>query len=255
MTLWEQVPTTFVAVHGWDRSRLESDLARYQADGLRPDQLGPYSVDSPSVARFTPIRRRRDAGVVVPALVADFARGHGLPAVSLAVVREDLLRACGVGGMLTARDAPPNGDIIRCYPSPGDEDPYRIRIDRMDAHGGWMATAVDLLRFAVRVDGSGSDVQAPASTAFMTTPSGLAGSSGYGAGWTTSGEGAIDPGVGSHTGVLPGATGLLQRSPDGLTCAVLTNTNVRHEVTDTSTDTVPGLFRLLARIRGQVDHW
>ncbi|GAA0278968.1 serine hydrolase [Cryptosporangium japonicum] len=434
VTLWERVASTFVAVHGWDRPALERDLAAHQADGLRPEQLGPYPVDSPPVARYTPIWRRRDADVVVPALVAEFARGYGLPAVSLAIargdqviythghgelvqpegpglgsdlvvpgvgtipepvitparpvdpdgtlfriasvsktitaaavlrlvergtiglddqpfaargalaafaptpadsrlrdirvrhllqhgaggwpndgddpmwshrelstddlvrtvlaetpldtdpgtayaysnfgycllgrlieavtgrtyaqhVREDLLRACGVTGMLTARDAPPNGDIIRCYPAPGDEDPYRIRIDRMDAHGGWLATAVDVLRFAVRVDGSGPDVLDPSSVAFMTTPSGLAGNSGYGAGWTTSDDDDAEPGVGFHSGVLPGATGLLQRAPDGLTAVVLTNTNVRHDTPDRTTDTLAGLFRLLARIRGQVDYW
>jgi hypothetical protein len=33
------------------------------------------------------------------------------------------------------------------------EDPYLIPVSRMDAHGGWIASAIDLVRFAVHVHG------------------------------------------------------------------------------------------------------
>lgn len=429
LTLWEQVSTSFVALHGYPEAAFTAELGTRDADGLRPEQLGPYAVGEPRVARYGPIWRRRDADVVVPALVADFARGYGLPAVSLAVarrgrlaythgfgelvqpesaavgggltvdvggrtttipeptasagrpvdphrtlfrvaslsktvtaaavlrlvdqgvlrlddpvfarggalagfapapadervrditvrhllqhgsggwsnqgddpmwtrkglstddlvravlaeeplhtgpgttfaysnfgycllgrlleavsgrtyerrVRDDLLTACGVDGMRTARDAQPGGDVIRAYPAPGDEDPYQLRIDRMDAHGGWLATAVDMVRFAVHVAAPG--VLSAASVAVMTTPSGLPGSAGYGAGWWVTPAGELDAGTWYHTGVLPGSAALLQRAPDDLCLVALTNTRSREP------DTVAGLQRLLTRIRAQVDYW
>ncbi|MFI5952359.1 serine hydrolase [Cryptosporangium sp. NPDC051539] len=168
-------------------------------------------------------------------------------------VRDGLLAQCGISDMSIANDGRPAGDVIRCYPAADDDiDPYRHRIDRMDSHGGWQATAQDLLRFAVRVDGRGADVLTPASITTMTTPSALTGSDGYAAGWAINPGTSRDPGTWSHTGVLPGATALLQRTGDDLCLVVLTNYNERK---DPAANTVDGLYRLLMRIRSQVDYW
>ncbi|TQS45287.1 serine hydrolase [Cryptosporangium phraense] len=164
-------------------------------------------------------------------------------------VQDDLLARCGVTGMSIANDGRPAGDVIRCYPAADDTvDPYGHRIDRMDSHGGWQATALDVLRFAVHV----SDVVSPTSMTTMTTPSGLPGSEGYAAGWAIGPSTSRDPGTWSHDGVLPGATGLLQRTPDGLCLVALTNYNERK---DESSRTADGLYRLMMRIRSEVDYW
>jgi CubicO group peptidase (beta-lactamase class C family) len=168
-------------------------------------------------------------------------------------VQADLLAQCGVTHMSVASDRQPDGDVIRCFPADDDPiDPYQHRIDRMDSHGGWQADAVDLLRVAVRIDGRGTDVLSAASIATMTTPSGLPGSDGYAAGWEINPGTSRDRGTWNHTGVLPGATALLQRTDDELCLVVLTNYNERKDAAS-STDT--GLYRLLTRIRGQVDYW
>jgi hypothetical protein len=86
----------------------------------------------------------------------------------------------------------------------------------------------------------------------MTTPSGLPGSDGYAAGWGISPSADRDPGTWNHTGVLPGATSALQRTDDDLCLVALTNYNER---IDEKSNTAAGLYRLLTRIRGQVDYW
>lgn len=168
-------------------------------------------------------------------------------------LQDGLLAQCGITGMSIASDGQPTGDVIRCYRAADDTiDPYQHRIDRMDSHGGWQATAVDLVRFAVRVDGRGTDVLSAASIATMTTPSQLPGSDGYAAGWGVNPNTNPDPGTWNHIGVLPGATAVLQRTDDDQCLVVLTNYNERH---DPASNTVDGLYRLLTRIRGQVDYW
>jgi len=37
------------------------------------------------------------------------------------------------------------------------DDPYALNVARMDAHGGWIATAAGLARFAMHVDGFDED--------------------------------------------------------------------------------------------------
>jgi CubicO group peptidase (beta-lactamase class C family) len=168
-------------------------------------------------------------------------------------LQDGLLAQCGITHMSIASDERPEGDVIRCYPADDDDiNPYQHRIDRMDSHGGWQANAVDVLRFAVRVDGRGPDVLSAASIATMTTPSGLAGSDGYAAGWTINPGSSRDPGTWNHSGVLPGATALLQRTDDDLCLVALTNYNERK---DPASNTDAGLYRLLTRVRSQVDYW
>ncbi|HLK97914.1 MAG TPA: serine hydrolase domain-containing protein, partial [Hymenobacter sp.] len=92
-------------------------------------------------------------------------------------------------------------------------------LEAMDAHGGWIASAPDLLRFLVAVDGLATkpDILSPATVALMSTPT-AALQSGYGLGWWVNSEGSW-----THTGALPGTSTLLERTRDGYTWAVLFN--------------------------------
>jgi hypothetical protein len=55
---------------------------------------------------------------------------------------------------------------------PGDVDPYGMQVARMDSRGGWIGTAADLLRVAVRGDGFDTvpGILNPATVTTMTTP-------------------------------------------------------------------------------------
>jgi CubicO group peptidase (beta-lactamase class C family) len=90
-------------------------------------------------------------------------------------VRRAVLTPCGISDMHiagnTLADRRPNE--VHYYPDvPGAYDPYALLVDRMDAHGGWIASPTDLVRFLVRVDGfpNPPDILSHASILTMVTP-------------------------------------------------------------------------------------
>jgi hypothetical protein len=98
------------------------------------------------------------------------------------------------------------------------ESPYRMNVRRMDSHGGWIASATDLVRFAIHA------AQFPApkgmleaqSLRQMMTPS--AANAGYAKGWA----------VNSvpnwwHSGSMPGTTSIMVRTASGMCWAGLAN--------------------------------
>lgn len=117
--------------------------------------------------------------------------------------------------------------------------PYgRWSLEAMDSHGGWIGSAVDLVKFASAFDDSvNSPLLKPASMALLTMrPAGRAGYDAegklketyYGCGWhvrpTESNAGAVDL---SHSGSLDGTSALLFHRHDGLSWSVLINTSAR----------------------------
>ncbi|MFC4562216.1 serine hydrolase [Nocardiopsis mangrovi] len=167
-------------------------------------------------------------------------------------VAQDLLAPCGVTDMSIAGDTLADrlpGEVVY-YGLDGD-DPYSMRVHRMDAHGGWVATATDVLRFAVRVDGfpAPPDVVPGEWITAMTTPSGLAGSDGYALGWAVAPDGTW-----SHTGYLPGTASVLARTKDGYCWVALANTG-RKDTADPDRSTENGLTRLMWDVHDQVDVW
>lgn len=88
---------------------------------------------------------------------------------------------------------------VKYYGQSG-ENPYIYNITRMDSHGGWIASATDLARVLVHVDGqSGNDILSPQAITTMTTPS--IANQNYACGWATNGVNWW------HTGSLPGTSG------------------------------------------------
>ena len=89
-------------------------------------------------------------------------------------VRQHVLQPSGVsdmtiaGNTLTQRQA---NEVV--YYGQNGEDPYNMQVTRMDSHGGWLATAIDLTRFAVHVNGfpGKPDILQSATIQTMTTPS------------------------------------------------------------------------------------
>lgn len=100
-------------------------------------------------------------------------------------------------------------------------------LESMDAHGGWLASAVDLARFAAALDAPGArPLLAPQSLALTEErPAGESGNAAryYGLGWQVT----VKPGAGArweHGGSLPGTSTLLVRRGDGKSLVILLNT-------------------------------
>ncbi len=108
-------------------------------------------------------------------------------------------------------------------------------LEAMDAHGGWIASAVDLARFASAWDDARKSklLKSTSIQAMFTRPPGLAGTDEdgkpkdvfYSLGWINRvvGEGKINR---LHTGSLPGTATILVRRHDGRNWVVLFNARV-----------------------------
>jgi len=130
-----------------------------------------------------------------------------------------VLDRCGVQNMSIAgnRRADRQADEVVYYSD--EDDPYEPNVARMDSHGGWIASATDLVRFAVRVNGfpQEPDILSEASIRTMTTPSTANG--GYALGWAVNEKGSW-----WHGGSLAGTATIMVRTAGGLCWAALTNT-------------------------------
>jgi hypothetical protein len=103
----------------------------------------------------------------------------------------------------------------------------------MDSHGGWVATATDVVRFAVHVNGMGAkpDILSSSSVSTMTTAS--ARKSDYAKGW------AVNSAPNWwHIGNLPGNTAVIVRTSTGMCWAALINTWARNAGIEDDLDTM-----------------
>jgi len=89
----------------------------------------------------------------------------------------------------------------------------------MDAHGGWIATPADLVRFATHVDGFdvSRKILKPETIRRMTTPSSVRPN--YARGWNVN-----EAGHWWHGGDLGGTSAILVRTSSRFCWAALTNT-------------------------------
>jgi N-acyl-D-amino-acid deacylase len=112
--------------------------------------------------------------------------------------------------------------------------PYgTFHLEAMDAHGGWLASAVDLARFAAALDDSRHSpllkpetfetMYAPPPPPPWRTAEGKLESHYYGCGWSVRPVGKEGRANYWHGGSLPGTFTLLVRRWDGLSWAVLFN--------------------------------
>jgi CubicO group peptidase (beta-lactamase class C family) len=132
-------------------------------------------------------------------------------------VREAVLARCGVSDMRISgntRAERARGEVVY-YASQG-EDAYDMNVRRMDSHGGWLATAPDLVRFATHLD-----ILRPQSIAQMTT--GTTANPNYACGWAVNNV----PNW-WHAGSLPGTTSIMVRTASGFCWAALLNARESH---------------------------
>ncbi|HPS02600.1 MAG TPA: serine hydrolase domain-containing protein [Candidatus Sumerlaeota bacterium] len=118
--------------------------------------------------------------------------------------------------------------LYPCVVQPGAPEtvpePYgHWNIENMDAHGGWLASAVDLAKFATAFDSTGRYPLLKPEFVDQTfaPPSSDAADSYYGRGWMVRPVGASRSTW--HNGSLPGTYSLLVRRHDGLNWVVLFN--------------------------------
>ena len=141
----------------------------------------------------------------------------GLPYAQ--AMQREVLAKCGittmrVGGNTHLERAP--NEVA--YVAGGGGNPYGMNVARMDSHGGWIATAGDLVQFAMCVDGfpNPPDILRAETLKTMTTPS--AASAGYACGW------AVNKVPNWwHGGSLPGTSSIMVRTASGLCWAALVN--------------------------------
>ena len=97
--------------------------------------------------------------------------------------------------------------------------PYELPVQRMDAHGGWIATPSDLLQFLMRVDGFANpmDTLRAGTVTAMTAPS--AANPGYARGWAVNSAGTR-----WHNGALAGTQSILVRTANQHEWAAVCNT-------------------------------
>lgn len=165
-------------------------------------------------------------------------------------VRQEVLRPLGIKRMRLGKTLEQAPGEVRYY---ADKDrtgravvgqvgtqvplPYgTFYLEAMQAHGGWIASAIDLVRFAAALDDPGRcPVLGPAGfQALYARPPGPAGfgddgkprDAYYGCGWEVRVLRGRGRGRGNtwHSGGLPGTSTLLVRRFDGLDWAVLFNT-------------------------------
>lgn len=135
-------------------------------------------------------------------------------------VRNEILTPAGITSMQIAGDtlAARATDEVVYYGQSGD-DPYGMRVARMDAHGGWISTAIDLLRFLRVVDGFTPPADRLSAASITTMTTGSAARATYACGWAVDGAGTWD-----HNGALPGTLSMLRRRADRVGQTVLLNT-------------------------------
>jgi CubicO group peptidase (beta-lactamase class C family) len=127
-----------------------------------------------------------------------------------------VLGRCGITGMRIAGNtrAQRAQEEVAYYP---DGNPYGMNVTRMDSHGGWIASASDLVRLTLHVDGFSAerDILKPDTIRTMTTPSEV--NRGYAKGWAITGRNWW------HNGSLPGTTSIMVRTGSGFCWAALAN--------------------------------
>lgn len=100
----------------------------------------------------------------------------------------------------------------------GNQGEYGMNVERMDANGGWIASAIDLVKVLSRVDRNAGRADILNSTSLTKIHTGSAANTGYGLGFGLSGSGKW------HNGAMPGTIAFMQEDGNGNGWAVLCNT-------------------------------
>ncbi|HEY6257304.1 MAG TPA: serine hydrolase domain-containing protein [Xanthobacteraceae bacterium] len=136
-----------------------------------------------------------------------------------AFVADAVLKRCGIDDMAIAGNtlAERHRGEVKYY-GQGD-NPYGMKVARMDSHGGWIARPADLAQFAMHVSAFAPppNILKPDTIRAMTTASSA--NAGYAKGWQVNKANNW-----WHTGSLPGTATIVVRTHSGFCWAAFTNT-------------------------------
>ncbi|RCJ41319.1 hypothetical protein A6770_08880 [Nostoc minutum NIES-26] len=160
-------------------------------------------------------------------------------------VKNNILKQSGVTDMRIGGDTEAQrkaNEVI--YYGQGGENPYGMKVARMDAHGGWIAKPIDLVRLLVRVDGLNTKPDILAASTLTTMYTGSSVNSSYAKGWSVNSSDNH-----WHNGSLPGEQAIMVNTSSGFSWAVLVNT--RSQKSDFSGD----LDKLMWDVKSKVSTW
>ncbi len=159
-------------------------------------------------------------------------------------VQNNILNQCDVSRMEIGGNtlAERKSSEVKYY-APGN--PYNMNVTRMDAHGGWIATPIDLVRFLNRVDRFNTvpDILTTASIDEMTQATSQS-NNGYAKGWSVNSSHNY-----WHNGALPGTISLMVRTNDGFCWSIVINTRPDNDKFASKLD------KLMWDIRGAISDW
>lgn len=242
---------------GWDRNKSFDPMFRpvriarelHKAPPAGPDLIIPYMWRLP--LDFTPGSRSEysNFGYCVLGRVIEKVTGMSYEAY----VRKEILTPLGIHDMRVGKSLPEGrapGEV--CYYTGGENKmakavlgpgigqrvpaPYGgLYIEAMDAHGGWIASAPDLVRFATAFENPAHCpiLSAESIETMFAPPEGIPGhnhdgkakNTYYACGWQVRHVGPKSSITAWHTGLLDGTSSLLVRRFDGITWAALFNTS------------------------------
>jgi N-acyl-D-amino-acid deacylase len=268
---------------GWDRDKSFDPMFRplriAEATGSRPP-AGPEAVIRYMLGQpldFDPGARYAysNFGYCVLGRIVEKAAGLSYEQyVRQRVLAPAGIRGMRIGGTLAGKWAPAevryytpdNATARSVFPEQPGEVPWPyggFHLEAMDAHGGWIASAVDLARFAAALDDpQRSPLLKPETVRAMYAPppapvarkeGGELAETWYGCGWSV--RPVRDTGKANywHTGSLPGTWTLLVRRWDGLSWAVLFNLRADDpKLPDAAID--PALHRAAAAVKEWPGH-
>lgn len=113
---------------------------------------------------------------------------------------------------------------VEYYGSSAGSDPYSLHLDRMDGNGGWIASALDLIKVITHINGNHGvpDILPQAQINMLTQTEPHSGN--YGCGFISWGGGAK-----GHNGAMSGTNALLHDAGDGGGWIVVMNTRAEQD--------------------------
>ncbi|MFK7750234.1 MAG: serine hydrolase [Kordia sp.] len=140
-------------------------------------------------------------------------------------LRNSILKKCGISQMFIGNNKKKDAHYKEVvYYS--DRKPYDLQMTRMDSHGGWIGSSVDLMKFMVRVDGQNSKKDILKKSTIKTMTKGSSVNSKYAKGWSVRG------GNWAHGGSMAGTGTTLKKMDNGISYVILTNFDKKYKKGD-----------------------
>ena len=158
-------------------------------------------------------------------------------------VKENILMSCGISGMRIGGNVSASDEVE--YIGDGRQRPYTLSPHHMDAHGGWVANPIELLKLLVRVDGFSTvqDILRSETITTMTTPSKQ--SPNYALGWVVNRSNNW-----WHMGGMPGTSAEMARSSEVFNWVILVNSRP-----DSAPEFSGDMDKLFWQIKSTVRTW